>query len=108
MNPHLARHLTGEQISKYLIGDATPQETQHIRDCAVCGAEVARLESSFAHFRGSVRRWSDQPGHTAQDLRLSTPARLGRNLQLPAAVKVPPGGSISFRYNGAMGKFTKD
>jgi len=30
------------------------------------------------------------------------------NLRLPAAVKVPPGGSISFRYNGGIGKFTQD
>jgi TonB family protein len=60
MNPHLARHLTREQISKCLIGDATRQETQHVRDCAVCGEEVARLESSFSQFRGSIRRWSDQ------------------------------------------------
>jgi len=64
MNPHLAhhltRHLTREQVSKCLIGDATPQETQHVQDCAVCGEEVARLESSFSQFRGSIRRWSDQ------------------------------------------------
>jgi protein TonB len=56
MNPHLS----GEQISKYLIGDATPQESQHASSCATCGGELARLESSFSQFRGSVRHWSDR------------------------------------------------
>ena len=60
MNPHLARHLTREQISKCLIGDATLQESQHSSSCAVCRGELARLESSFSQFRGSIRRWSDQ------------------------------------------------
>jgi periplasmic protein TonB len=60
MNPHLARHLTREQISKCLIGDATLQESQHASSCAVCRGELARLESSFSQFRGSIRRWSDQ------------------------------------------------
>src|SRR4029077_18998322 len=59
MNPHLAHHLTSAQISKYLIGDGSPQETQHVLDCATCGGELARLESSFSQFRGSVRHWSD-------------------------------------------------
>jgi protein TonB len=53
------RHLSGEQISKCLAGDGTPQETQHVGDCAVCSAELARLESSFSQFRGAIRHWSD-------------------------------------------------
>ena len=56
MNPHLS----GAQISKCLIGDASPRETQHVWDCATCGAELARLESSFSHFRSSIRHWSDR------------------------------------------------
>ena len=56
MNPHLS----GEQISKYLIGDRSAQETQHVLDCAACGGEIARLESSFSQFRSSVRHWSDR------------------------------------------------
>jgi len=56
MNPHLS----GEQISKYLIGDGSPQESQHVLACAACGGELARLESSFSQFRSSVRHWSDR------------------------------------------------
>jgi len=56
MNPHLS----GQQISRYLIGDGSPQESQHVLACATCGGELARLESSFSQFRGSIRHWSDR------------------------------------------------
>lgn len=56
MNPHLS----SEQISKCLIGDGVPRETQHVRGCAACTAELGRLESSFSQFRGSIRHWSDR------------------------------------------------
>ena len=91
MNPHLARHLTREQISKCLIGDATPQETQHVRDCAVCGEEVARLESSFSQFRGSIRRWSDQEeqlGRVREVVTVNYENHLER-LLIPASVDLP-------------------
>lgn len=91
MNPHLARHLTREQISKCLMGDATPQESQHIQDCAVCGAEVARLESSFAQFRGSIRRWSDQEEQISRVREIATmnyETHLER-LLIPASVDLP-------------------
>jgi protein TonB len=53
-------HLSGEQISKCLIGDATPRESQHISSCAACRAEVKRLESSLSQFRASILHWGDQ------------------------------------------------
>ena len=40
MNQHLSR----DQISKCLIGDGSPQETQHVWECAACSAELARVE----------------------------------------------------------------
>jgi periplasmic protein TonB len=60
MNPHLS----GEQISKCLLGDFTPQQSQHVSSCPACRGEVARLESSLSQFRGSVRRWSDRVSAT--------------------------------------------
>ena len=56
MNPHLS----GEQISKCMIGEATPRESQHVSSCATCGGELALLQSSFSQFGGSVREWSDR------------------------------------------------
>jgi periplasmic protein TonB len=91
MNPHLARHLTREQISKCLMGDATPQESQHVSSCSVCGAEVARLVSSFAQFRGSVRRWSDQEeqlSRVREVVTMNYENHLER-LLIPASVDLP-------------------
>ena len=58
------QHLSKEQISRCLIGDGTPQETQHVWNCPACSAELVRLESSFSQFRSSVRHWSDQVSRT--------------------------------------------
>src|SRR5690242_11187032 len=59
MNQHLSR----DQISRCVIGDGTPQEKEHVSQCGACRSEVARLESSFAQFRGAVRGWSDHVGN---------------------------------------------
>ena len=56
-------HLSSVRISKYVSGDATPQEAAHVRTCERCGSESARVESSLALFRASVRNWSE---HTAR------------------------------------------
>jgi hypothetical protein len=56
------QHLSSEQISNYLLGEATFEETMHARGCAVCRAELASVESSLLLFRGAVRRWSGAVG----------------------------------------------
>jgi hypothetical protein len=43
-----------------MIGQHTPQEEHHVRECPECSAELARLEGSLSLFRGSVRQWSDR------------------------------------------------
>jgi periplasmic protein TonB len=52
------QHLTWDQISDYLIGDAAPQYAQHARECPSCRSEVARFESALTEFRGAVRQWT--------------------------------------------------
>jgi len=56
------QHLTGEQMSKCLIGDVTRQEADHVSQCPSCSGEIARLESSFSQFRSAVRNWSQAEG----------------------------------------------
>ena len=51
-------HFSSEQISRWMAGDPTPDEVQHIRECAQCAAEAARLDSLLAEFRSSVVAWS--------------------------------------------------
>jgi hypothetical protein len=55
----MSQHLSAQQISQWMIGERTPLEEQHVRECPACGAELARLEGSLELFRGSVRHWSD-------------------------------------------------
>jgi len=54
----MKRHLSDLQIAAWMTGERTAGEQAHVRECAECGAEVARLESAVAAFRGSVREWS--------------------------------------------------
>ena len=53
-------HLSPEQISKWVIGERTPPEEQHVRECPLCSAEVARFESILAAFAGAVRDCSER------------------------------------------------
>ena len=55
----MSQHLSSREISQWMIGERTPQQEQHVRECSECGAELARLEASLALFRDSVRHWSD-------------------------------------------------
>src|SRR5271157_513509 len=55
----MSQHLSSQQISQWMIGERTPQQEQHVRQCSQCGAELARMEAALALFRGSVRHWSD-------------------------------------------------
>jgi hypothetical protein len=52
-------HLSPEQISRWMMGERTRLEEQHVRECPRCGAEVAVFQSALDAFRSSVRGWSD-------------------------------------------------
>jgi hypothetical protein len=54
------QHLTAEQICRWMAGDGAKQDEQHLRQCAQCAAELARLEEVVAQFRTSIRGWSSQ------------------------------------------------
>jgi hypothetical protein len=58
----MSQHLSSERISMWMIGERTPEEEQHIRECPDCAAELARLETALALFRGSLRQWSERQG----------------------------------------------
>jgi periplasmic protein TonB len=79
------QHLSTEQISNYLLGEATFEETAHARGCAVCRTELAHLESSMLLFRGAVRRWS---GAVAR-MRSAIPDDHLTRLAPPAALDTP-------------------
>jgi protein TonB len=85
------RHLSSERISKYLAGAATPEESAHARDCAICGAEVARLTSPLALFRSAVRNWSDGVNLGTAALHATADNANGHldRLLTPAALDIP-------------------
>jgi hypothetical protein len=58
----MSRHLPAERIAAWMMGERDANDERHLRECAGCAAEVARLESDLAMFRGSVRRWSERQG----------------------------------------------
>jgi anti-sigma factor RsiW len=62
----MKQHLSSEQISKCLAGDATPEETSHLQECNTCSADLARLDSAVSSFRETVREWSDQTSNMAR------------------------------------------
>jgi hypothetical protein len=56
----MSQHLSSREISRWMIGERTPQQERHARECSECGAELARMEAALGLFRGSVRHWSDR------------------------------------------------
>jgi hypothetical protein len=74
----MSRHLSSREVSQWMIGERTPQQEQHVRQCPECGAEVARMEAALGLFRGSVRHWSEgQRGAEPPAIGSVVPARRG-------------------------------
>lgn len=53
-------HLSSEQISRWLIGERTPEEENHVRGCARCASEMDALRQAFSEFRNSAVKWADR------------------------------------------------
>jgi hypothetical protein len=65
-------------MAEWVCGGRTPEEERHLRECAQCGAEIARLKSALGHFRESVRGWSEERSEAAlQRVRAAAPLRRG-------------------------------
>jgi hypothetical protein len=71
------QHLSGDGISRWIIGERTAAGEFHVRECAACRAEVERLRDDFALFRESGERWSEHwYGTPARPIPLRTWPRL--------------------------------
>lgn len=86
----MSKHLSSERICAWMIGGDMPHlETQHVRECEHCQAEVARLSAALASFRGAARHWSEQqmrPSLHAKPARVAPGAPRLRWALLVAAV----------------------
>ncbi len=78
----MSQHLSSQEVSQWMIGERTPQQEQHVRQCSECGAELARLEAALALFRGSVRHLSGRQSQAEPpDISNILPARRGPRIQ---------------------------
>lgn len=50
----MSAHLSSEQISRWMAGERAPEVERHLRECARCAAEIARLKGLLAEFRSAV------------------------------------------------------
>ena len=73
----MTEHLSGQRMAGWVCGERTPEEERHLRECAQCGAEIARLESALGQFRESVRGWSGQRSPAALQKVRAPEARRG-------------------------------
>jgi hypothetical protein len=78
----MSQHLSSQEVSQWMIGERTPQQEQHVRQCSECGAELARMEAALGLFRGSVRHWSSgQSRAEPPAIGSISPARRGPSIQ---------------------------
>jgi hypothetical protein len=54
------QHLSSEEISAWALGERPAEVEQHVHGCPACYAEITSLGETLAHFRSSVRLWSDR------------------------------------------------
>jgi len=56
----MSTHLSEDQISKCIIGQATPEEDRHGRECPDCSAELSRFQKRVSTFRVAMQDWSER------------------------------------------------
>jgi hypothetical protein len=51
----MIEHLSGEQISEWMIGNRSLQMEKHVTGCRECRAQLDELEATLTQFRGAMR-----------------------------------------------------
>jgi hypothetical protein len=70
-------HLSQDQLSMWILGRASPDEQQHVRECSGCAAELARFQEPLSTFRSAMREWSER--ETVARITEMPPLSLQRN-----------------------------
>ena len=50
-------HLSPVEMSKWMAGERSRQNEDHLHECAECRGELSRLQETLSDFRASVRDW---------------------------------------------------
>jgi hypothetical protein len=78
----MSQHLSSLEVSRWMMGERTPHQEQHVCQCPECAAEVARMEAALGLFRDSVRHWSSGQSRAEPPAIGSVlPARRGPRIQ---------------------------
>jgi hypothetical protein len=56
----MSSHLSQDQLSRCILGQAGPDEQEHSRNCPTCHAEFIRFQESVAAFHGVMKNWSER------------------------------------------------
>ena len=51
----MIEHLSGEQISEWMVGNRSLQMEKHVAGCRECRAQLDELEATLTQFRGAMR-----------------------------------------------------
>jgi len=55
-------HLSPDQKAQYLLGQAGPEEVEHLKRCPECNAEVAQFRDTVGTFQHVMKNWSEREG----------------------------------------------
>lgn len=58
-------HLSSDQLSECVVGQANPAASQHLDACPACRAELANFRETLADFRSAVHAWSQDQANAA-------------------------------------------
>ena len=58
----MIQHLTSDQISQCVLGDASPETAAHLNRCTECAARLAQLTDSLGMFRSAIRETAGNLG----------------------------------------------
>jgi hypothetical protein len=86
-------HLSSKGISQFVAGDGPPEDGRHLESCALCRAEVRKLQDALSSYKGFARDWGRDQAPAAPSLsrllrNTRPPARLARWVGMAAAAAV--------------------
>lgn len=76
----MSDHLTDDQLSTWLVGRSTPQQQQHVRECAQCSEVVAGFLGPVSTFQSAIQDWSNRQDVPRFTEALASPQVHGRFL----------------------------
>lgn len=55
----MSNHLSQDQITRCILGQASSEEEQHGRNCLQCREQLIRFTEAMSTFQGAMKSWSE-------------------------------------------------